>query len=190
MPFKPFVSVEVVWTSRFHSSHNGKILQEMWDAGLRNFAPVHPNVKFPPWAGWEKRWLEDIRYCKKYFSEGWNLAFVGGEQQMSGKKVIVVDLDRYNLYDYPFSHDTLRVATPSDGRHYYYYVDDETAKKVIEWGAKIDGVDVRYSGGYVIAPSGYINCCVRKTSTGEETIIKGGYPVLSERPIKIAELRL
>lgn len=121
-------------------------------AELGNFVfPCRPGDKRPAVADWENAATRDLAQISAWWSKmpNANVAIACGPSEMA-----VVDLDTPEAiawWEEQGIHSEAVVQTPSGGRHIFFWVGPEVAIETNR--SKIHpGVDVRASGGYVVAP--------------------------------------
>lgn len=126
---------------------------------------VHPlrasgsdkNRKLPRLKGWQNVATTD----RDQIHELWNETPHSGVGIATGNGLFVLDLDNKNsksgdaalaalIEQHGQLPDTLTVATPSGGRHYYFSSDGQIRNSESKVG---EGLDIRGAGGYVVAPS-------------------------------------
>ena len=125
------------------------------EKGWRIF-PITPNEKAPPLYPWRDNSSNNPDQVKKWWAEHPN-ANIGLDCGKSGIIVIDVDLKQggmanWNMLceEHDIDTDTLRIITPSQGRHIFYLA----PKVEIGNSRNLEGhgIDVRGVGGYVVLP--------------------------------------
>ena len=91
------------------------------------------------WEPYQKR-LPTEAEVRKWFSTRHNLAIVTGWQNL-----VIIDFDTFDAYNEAMPPATYSVLT-ARGVHCYYYVDEAIN------GRKLDGIDIKAGGGYVLVP--------------------------------------
>lgn len=84
--------------------------------------------------------LPTEQQVKSWFKVKRNLAIVTGWQNL-----VVVDFDTFDAYNEAMPPATYSVLT-ARGVHCYYYIDEAVN------GRKLDGIDIKANGGYVLTP--------------------------------------
>lgn len=119
--------------------------------------PITTNEKMPPLVPWREESSNDPEQIKKWWGEVPN-ANIGLDCGKSGIIVIDVDIKQGGMANWNIlceennidPADTMRIITPSQGRHIFYLAPD------IEIGNSRNleghGIDVRGVGGYVVLP--------------------------------------
>lgn len=137
--------------------------------GLAVF-PITPGQKFPPLIKeWQELATTDEGQVRKWWKQ-WPNANIGiATGEISGS-VFVVDVDNKNgregsefIRDWEdgygeFPENTWRAITPSGGYHLYFR-DSQTqdVRNMADAGTEGSGVDIRGTGGYVVAPPSKID---------------------------------
>ncbi len=126
--------------------------------GIR-IIPLRPNTKEPLITDWKRNASADPDQIRKWFDQypGCNFALLMGEG------IVVLDVDTKNgkhglaslkqLIGANQFFDTLVVATPSGGAHYFLSTEQELAKRQ----GFMDGLDFQAVGSYVVGPGSAIN---------------------------------
>jgi hypothetical protein len=126
--------------------------------GIR-IIPLRPNTKEPLITDWKRNASADPDQIRKWFDQYPDCNFA----LLMGEGIVVLDVDTKNgknglaslkqLIGANQFFDTLVVATPSGGAHYYLRTQQDLATK----HGFLDGLDFQAVGSYVVAPGSAIN---------------------------------
>lgn len=115
--------------------------------------PTDGKIAAVKWAEWQSK-LPYRSQVERWFKNGhYNLGLI------TGNGLVVLDFDSCPVYwrwrlDHPQYAASYTVTTPRPGKHVYFYVTGES----VDTGIKVkEGLDIKGSGGYVLAPPSVMN---------------------------------
>ncbi len=144
--------------------------------------PIEPGGKKPvvqKWNKWETQKEQSVLAFAQQFREA-NLALICGASGLT-----VIDLDDPTLLEYAierFGDTPLQVATPRGGVHLYYRNNGEGCPAHIRKNEHLQ-IDVRGTGGYVLAPPSVVSGKAYRISKGSWDCL-GQLPFLRENALK------
>lgn len=159
--------------------------------GFRVF-PIKPGEKAPPLLnGWPQRASSDPDTVRDFW-----IAVPDANIGISCEGLLVVDVDVKKGGDESYERldlvegfvPTLATRTPSGGRHLFYRLGEDTAGVSNSVGAVGDGIDIRSTGGYVVAPGSAVAAGTYEWDS--DTDIQAAPPWLVEaagRPVAVRE---
>ena len=134
---------------------NVETIRSLPDRQLKLFKVV-PGGKTPAVSEWQKLATSDRESLHWIHSGNYNAGVFTG-QFGEDRQLLVLDLDKKNGKDgaalldamYPDLPETFAVTTPTGGKHLYFTTRKRAISKADVLGP---GIDVKSTGGYVVAP--------------------------------------